>query len=176
MRFANCRKLVGACRNCVVLASIFLMAISARAAVVISSAQTQNMNCSNGLCVPTAASAILNVNDLLTLLAAGSTEVMTTGANGVQANDIVVSAAFSWSNGYSLTLDAYHSLTVEQAIVVDGTSPISLVTNDGGEDGTLSFISGGQMSFAGIGNMLTVNGHAYKLASDLLTLASDISR
>jgi len=79
-------------------AALMLSAGGAEAAVTISTAATQNMSCAGGVCTPTSADAVLNVTDLETLLAAGNLKVTTTGS-GVQAEDIVVEGAFSWSSG-----------------------------------------------------------------------------
>jgi hypothetical protein len=65
---------------CAVIAPLTLMATAAHAAIAISSAPTQNMSCSNGVCAPTAKSAVLNVGDLETDLGAGNVTVTTTGA------------------------------------------------------------------------------------------------
>src|SRR5689334_221156 len=96
-----------------VLAALVTIAVSApaNAAVTISSAPTQNMTCSSGVCAPTSADAVLNVTDLESLLASGNVTVTTTGA-GVQANDIHIDAGLSWSNSAALALDAYDSVTI----------------------------------------------------------------
>jgi hypothetical protein len=142
---------------------------ASRAQVTISSDTTENMTCTNGVCAPTASEAVLNVTDLENLLATGSVEVTTTGS-GVQANDIVIAATLSWTNASSLTLDAYLSISVTQPVAVDGSGAVSLVTNDGGSGGTLSFLSGGALSFAGAKNSLSIDGKAYTLVSSIAAL------
>jgi hypothetical protein len=87
----------------------------AGAAVTISSQPTQNMNCAGGVCAPTAKDAVLNADDLQNMLASGNATVTTTGS-GVQANDITVKAPVSWNTGSALTLDAYHSLTIDRRL------------------------------------------------------------
>src|SRR5579862_5688471 len=76
-------------------AALFALAIpiTSRATVTISANLTHNMTCSNGMCAPTAADAILNISDLDNQLALGSVTVTTTGAGGVQASDINVESA-----------------------------------------------------------------------------------
>ena len=64
--------------SAVAIIGVFL-AWPANATVTISSAATQNMTCSGGVCAPTAADANLNVADLQNLLASGSVEVTTSG-------------------------------------------------------------------------------------------------
>ena len=146
----------------------------AQAQITISTSPTVNMSCADGVCSPTAASANLNTSDLENYLASGNLEVTTTGS-GVQADDIVIEAGFSWTSASALALDAYQSVTVQSAVAVDGTGAVSLVTNDGGSGGTLSFISGGSLTFAGTTNNLSINGKAYTLASSLPALAADIA-
>ncbi|HEX3665770.1 MAG TPA: GLUG motif-containing protein [Rhizomicrobium sp.] len=146
----------------------------AQAQIIISASPTANMSCGGGVCSPTAASANLNTGDLENYLASGSLEVTTTGS-GVQASDIVVEAGFSWTNASALALDAYRSVTFQSPVAVNGKGAVSLVTNDGGSGGTLSFISGGSLSFRKPKNNLSIQGKSYKLAGSLPKLAADIA-
>jgi hypothetical protein len=148
----------------------------AQAAVTISTSATQNMSCAGGVCSPTATNAVLNVSDLENLLASGSVNVATAGSGGVQASDIVVASGYSWSSANGLTLDAYHSISVDQPVTVNGPGAVSLMTNDGGTGGTLSFISGGSLSFAQTANALSIDGAAYKLENSLPALAAAIRK
>src|ERR1700731_2971879 len=160
------------------LAALTAVAASgpALADVTISTASTQNMTCSAGVCTPTAATAVLNVNDLMDLLAAGNVQVNTgSGTLAKQVEDIIVTAGFNWTTASSLTLDAYRSVTIKQPVAVNGSGAVSLLTNDGGSGGTLSFIAGGSLSFASTTNSLSINGQAYTLAADIKTLAADIA-
>lgn len=129
------------------------------------------MTCSDGVCAPTASDAVLNVNDLENLLAAGTTKVTTTG-NGVQAGDVVVKAALSWTGSSGLTLDAYQSITVEKAVSVGGRSTLRLST---GKKGALSFGRKGHVTFADLSSRLVINGAAYALVDTLKALASAIA-
>src|SRR5437016_4194688 len=106
-------------------------ALPANAAVTISSAQTQNMTCSAGVCAPTAAKAVLNVADLETLLSSGDVEVTTKGA-GVQASNIRVRTPFGWSSASTLSLDARHAIEIDQPVSVTGSGGVSLVYKSGG--------------------------------------------
>jgi hypothetical protein len=155
-------------------AALALAAAPARAVVTISSDATQNMSCSNGVCAPTAANAVLNAGDLETLLASGNVAVVTAG-QGVQAKDIKVKAAVTWSNGSVLTLDAFKSITVNQPVSVAGLAGLALDTNDGGSNGALSFGAKGNVTFANLASSLTINGSTYTLVGDLKTLATDIA-
>ncbi|MGD0191521.1 MAG: GLUG motif-containing protein [Rhizomicrobium sp.] len=168
---------VGRIRAELVAAAALCSGGVAHAAVTISSTATQNMSCSGGVCSPTAASAVLNVSDLTTMLASGGVTVNTgSGSLASQVNDIIVAAGFTWSSSSSLTLDAYRSVTVNQPIADSGSGAVSLITNDGGTSGTLSFISGGSLSFASISNNLSIDGQVYTLENSIETLAKAIDR
>lgn len=145
----------------------------AQATVEISSKATANMNCSGGVCSPTAANAVLNAGDLETMLASGNVSVTTTGA-GVQADDIVVAAPISWSASGTLSFDAWRSIAVEAAVSVNGLSGMSLITNDGGSNGTLWFSQTGNIAFANLSSQLFINRSTFTLAGDIKTLAADI--
>jgi hypothetical protein len=151
------------------LLSLACMASGAAASVTISSKATSNITCTSSVCTPSKKSAVLNVAQLESLLAAGNVKVTT------DASDIVVSAALTWASGSSLTLDAYRSITIDEPVAVDGTGGLSLVTNDGGSGGALFFGAKGNVSFLSTSNNLTINGHAYTLVNDIATLATDIA-
>ena len=155
-------------------AALALAAAPSHAAVIISSAATQNMSCSGGVCAPTATSAILNAGDLENLLASGNTTVTTTGT-GVQANNIAVRAGVSWSNGSVLTLDAHRSIAVRSPVSVTGVAGMTLVTGDGGGRGSLSFGDRGKIDFQNLSSALAINGTRYRLENDLKRLAYDIA-
>jgi hypothetical protein len=149
---------------------------SAQAAVTISTAATSNMSCVSGVCTPTATNAVLNVNDLTTMLGSGNVEVNTgTGSLAQQVEDIIVAASFNWASANSLTLDAYRSVVVSAPVAVNGSAAVALLTNDGGSGGNLFFVSGGSLSFLGTANSLSVNGNAYTLVDSVVTLAADIA-
>ncbi|HEX4079546.1 MAG TPA: GLUG motif-containing protein [Rhizomicrobium sp.] len=140
-------------------------AIGARADVVISSGQTQNVACSNGACVPTAPKAVLNVDDLQTMLASGNVRITTLGV-GVQAKDIHVKSTFRWSTSYTLSLDAYHSIVMDAPILSTASSSgLSLTTNDGAADGLLVFGTKGNITFGDFASTLVINGISYQLVT-----------
>jgi hypothetical protein len=153
-------------------AALALAAAPVHAAVTISSAATQNMSCSGGICAPTARSAVLNSGDLVNLLASGNLTVTTTGS-GVQAHDIRVSSALSWASSSTLSLEAHRSIAVNAAVAITG--PSGLVLDTGGKKATLSFGPNGSFSFANLSSQLSINGNAYTLVGDIKTLASDIA-
>ncbi len=143
---------------------------AAQAAVTISSAATQNMSCSGGVCEPTAAKAVLNAGDLETMLASGNTTITTTGS-GVEANDIEDSAAFSWSTSNKLSLEAKRYITIKKTVSVKGMGNLSL-SDDGGV-ASLSF-PGGKVAFSNRSSALTINGTSYTLLKSISALASAI--
>ena len=127
-------------------ASALFIAASAQAAVFISSKPTSNMSCSAGVCTPTAATAVLNVSQLETLLASGNVTISTGGA---EASYIISDASLTWASANTLTLDSYQSLTIDDPISVSGAGGVTILTNDGGTGGTLSFHGKGGIGFLG---------------------------
>ena len=119
----------------VILAAIAVSA-PAQADVVISSAATQNMSCSAGVCSPTATDAVLNVTDLENMLWEDVT-VTTAGSGDVQANNIIISARLAGAWATVLSLDAYESIVVQSKIGLENTGGLSFTTNDGGSGGAL---------------------------------------
>jgi hypothetical protein len=144
----------------------------AQAAVTISSQPTQNMTCASGICAPTAKDAVLNVGDLEMLLASGNVTVTTTGT-GVQAGDIDIKSALSWSSAGMLSLTASKSVTIDKPISIAGLSGLTIQT--GGKNGVFSFGTKGNVTFANLSSQLVINGATYTLVGDLKTLASDIA-
>ncbi len=128
-----------------------------------------------GVCTPTHKSAVLNVTDLQDLLASGNVTVTTgSGSLAAQTANIVVASGVTWTSTSVLTLDAYESVTLNSTISVGGTGGASLVTNDGGTGGVLSFGPKGKVTFEDLASNLTINSAAYTLVSNLSTLADDI--
>jgi hypothetical protein len=74
----------------------------ASAEVTISSKATQNMTCSDGVCIATAKKAVLNVTDLANMLMGGDVTVRSDSI----APDIKFDAAMSWTSTYRLILDS----------------------------------------------------------------------
>jgi hypothetical protein len=73
-------------------------------------------------------------------------------------------------------LDAYQSIEVGQPVSVGGSGGVSLVLNDGGSGGSLSFRPGGNLSFAQATNPLSINGKAYELIDSLQSLISAVAQ
>jgi GLUG motif-containing protein len=165
-------RVIGFPTEALVLAATLAGTAASHAAVTISTAATSNMSCASGVCTPTARNAVLNVSQLESMLSSSSVTVNTAGA---LASVIDVKAALTWTSANGLTLDAYQSITVEKPVADNGTASLTLLTDDGGTGGVLSFTSKGSISFLGTSNALTINGHAYALVSNITTLASDIA-
>jgi hypothetical protein len=154
-----------------IVASVFFATVSAHADVMISTAPTQNMSCSGGVCSPTAPSAVLNARDLATMLASGDVKVTT----GSGATNIVVKASVGWASTSRLTLDAMQSVEIEKPVMVTGTGGVTVTTNDGGSGGDLMFDGKGNVTFWDLSSNLIVNGNSYTLVGDIATLASDVT-
>jgi len=138
----------------------------ANANIVISSGQTENMICSAGVCTQTAKDAILNVNDLENLLAAGNIEILGQGTHA-RAKTTAVEVPLSWSAPSVLSTVATR-LHVDSTIAVQGSGGISI--NYG-----LSFGTKGRITFAETNAIFEINGAPYTLASTLPGLASAIA-
>lgn len=146
----------------------------ANADVTISSDATQNMSCSGGVCAPTAMNAVLNVGDLEALLASGNVTVTTTGS-GVEATNLDVTAALSWSSSSALALQAYQKLTIGAAVAVQGLAGLTLTDNECGQCGFLFFTSSGNITFANLSSTLSINGVSYTLVNSVKGLASAVA-
>jgi hypothetical protein len=144
---------------------------AAQASVEISSAPTSNVNCTGGVCTPTAKMAVLNTGDLATMLAAG--DVTVTTGNGAQT--ITVVNALTWANASRLTLDADLTVSFKAALVVEGPGALT-ITYDGGKHGAgdLLFFPGGHADFWDLSSSLVILGRSYRLIPDVDTLARDL--
>lgn len=146
---------------------------AAHADVVISSDPTQNMNCSGGVCSPTAPNAILNATDLTNMLASGNVKV----TNGSGAVNIVVRAPLAWSTSSRLTLEADNSLIEVQApILVQGRGGLDFNYNPSGPGGDLIFANGGNATFSDLNSNLSINGVRYTLVNTISALARGLHR
>ena len=157
------------------LAVMLLLTAPCQASITISTGATQFMDCSAGVCSPRADKAVLNVADLEKLLESGATTVTTTGSGGIQAGDIFVSAALTWTSTNALTLDANRSLVIEQPVSVDGVAGLNLVFNTGGKGGPLEFRNQGHVAFSHLSSTLTMNGANYALVNSVRSLATAIA-
>ena len=154
-----------------VLSGAILATGAAHADVAISKKPTVNMNCSNGVCSPTASNAVLNTTDLTNMLASGDVKVTT----GSGATNVIVKDSVGWATTSRLTLDANQSVTIDKPVMVTGTGAVTITTNDGGSGGDLIFDGKGNVTFWDLTSSLIVNGNSYTLVGDIATLASDIA-
>lgn len=152
--------------------SITLAAAAAQAAVVISKQPTQNMTCSGGVCSPTGADAILNVDDLAGMLAASDIRVLS-DSNAV---DIELAAALSWASASRLTLDSYRAIAFDKPMTVAGPGGLTLTVNDGGTGGDFSFVKKGRIEFWDLHSSLVIGGNSYRLMKNIQQLAKAIAK
>ena len=115
----------------------------------------------------TIASDLATTNVTLKTTATAPTITGTT-ATGVQtsgAGDIIVNSGISFASANTLTLDAYHAITINAPITVSGAGGVALTTNDGGSGGALSFGNAATLSFtsASQNGSLSINGTATTL-------------
>ncbi|HEY8698570.1 MAG TPA: hypothetical protein VIM02_13235 [Rhizomicrobium sp.] len=147
-----------------------IAAPAVQADVSISANSTHNMSCSSGVCMPTAHNAVLNADDVASMLSSGDLTVLT----GSGANNIFVRAGFSWASASRLTLDAIQSVEIEKPVTVAGTGALTIATNDGGTGGDLLFAGAGSVSFWDLTSNLVIDGNSYLLERRLKDLARAI--
>ncbi|HTT99672.1 MAG TPA: hypothetical protein VMF58_16610 [Rhizomicrobium sp.] len=161
------------CKFLFVAALCFGMSVSAASAtVVISNGPTANMSCASGVCSPTAKKAVLNVGDLMGMLASGDVVVQ----SGAQAQDIEIKAKFRWKSAHGLTLDAYRSLVVESPVLVVGPGALTINTDDGGVGGDYRFFQKGAITFRDTSNSLTINGTQFVLVQSIEDIATIVNQ
>jgi hypothetical protein len=143
----------------------------ARAAMVVSADDTQNVSCASGVCSATAANAVFNFKALRKLLASGDVRLVP----GEQAQDLVFTAPLRWASAHTLALDAFRGIEIDRPVQVLGEGGVSVTINDGGQGGRFTFAWDGFVSFLSLSSPLTVYGQAFTLVPDIQTLASDVS-
>jgi hypothetical protein len=131
------------------------------------------MQCSGGVCFPTKNAAVLNVSDLQSMLASGNVTIETTGAGGVEANTIEITAALTWSNASALTLTAKKSIFVDAPVAVAGAGGVAL--NNSGTIESLAFYGNGHITFANLSSSLAINGSPYGLVGSVAQLANAVA-
>jgi GLUG motif-containing protein len=138
-------------------------ASSAHAALTISGGATKNVSCASGVCTANAKTAVLNKTDLETMLAASNVQIVP----GSTAMNIVINAGVTWASAYALTLDSYQSITINQAVSINGTGGLAILTNDGGGGGDYAFGPKGKVTFLSTSDSLTINGAAFTLLGSM---------
>jgi len=152
-------------------ATACLLAGSAHAAMTISSKKTKNVTCAGGVCTPSGNNPNLNVGDLATML--GSSDV--TVKSNAAVPSIGVLDPLAWASKHRLTLDANMSINVRAPVAVQGKGDLTLITDDGGAGGELTFENGDNINFWDLHSTLIVNGHRFRLVGDIKTLANRIA-
>src|ERR1700743_5728 len=151
-----------------ILAAATLCAASgARADPTVSTAATRSVTCSGGVCTTTSASANLSILDLKTMLASGSVTLKP----GSLSQNIVIAASVFWSNGSTLTLDAYKSIAIDMPIQVAGPGSLTMTTNDGGTGGLLTYDPKANITFLSLSSRLVIDGASFKLVNSIQALA-----
>ena len=158
----------------VLLASTILIGSisNAEAVVTITNKSTKNMTCSAGVCTPTAPKANLKVTELADMLASGDVKIIADSA----AEDIRFAAPLSWTSTSRLTLDAYESITIEQALIVAGKGALTIIAEDGGSSGDYWFPANGHVEFWDAKSKLSINGVNYKIVKGLGQLALAVNK
>lgn len=119
----------------------------------------------------TAKIAVLNASDLAGMLTSSDVVVQ----SGSKAEDVELKAALSWATGNQLTIDAFHSIAFDKLLEVSGTGGLTLITNDSGSGGRLSFNTSGRITFWDLSSNLMIDGASYTLVGDIMALASDVA-
>ncbi|MEW6634249.1 MAG: MBG domain-containing protein, partial [Pseudomonadota bacterium] len=111
--------------------------------------------------------SVINVTTLQNQLALANVTI-STGSGGSQAGDITIAAPISWSAN-TLTLSAYHSIVFNAGATIGGVGGLSLVTNNGGSGGTITYALGASATFTGTpgAQALSINNQNYTLIYDI---------
>ncbi|RUY23309.1 MBG domain-containing protein [Mesorhizobium sp. M7A.F.Ca.CA.004.12.1.1] len=111
--------------------------------------------------------SVINVTTLQNLLATANVTI-STGSGGSQAGDITIAAPISW-NTNTLTLSASHSIVFNANATIGGGGGLTLVTNNGGTGGTISYALGASATFTGTpgAQALSIDGQSYTLIYDV---------
>jgi hypothetical protein len=84
-------------------------------------------------------------------------------------------AGITWSSGFALTLDSFHSIVIDEPITDAGTGALTLTTNHGGSGGIFFYGPDGSISIPNVSDVLTINGQVYTLVDSIASLAGDIA-
>jgi len=99
---------------------------------------------------------------------------MTTG-NGVEANNVVLNAAFSSPDSTSLTLEAHKAITVNAAVSIgSGSAELELQSDTLDATHALSFERKGHITFGNLSDIFGINGGIFTLVGSVQELASAV--
>ncbi len=157
-------------QTALIVLSLAIVTLPARAALVISTDATAHVSCTQGqyarVCNATAANAVLNVTKLSNLLAAQNVNV----ATGSATDDIVINAPLSWTSASGLALIAQRSIVVNAHVSDAGTgTELNLEMGSGGH---LSFGPQGNIGFFDTSSLLVINNQGYQLVNSVPGLAT----
>lgn len=144
-----------------------LFALPAQATLNLSNRPTKNMDCSGGVCMATAANAVLNVDDLASMLATSDIEVVT---DGLFAQDIEVTAPVTWMGSHALSLESNDAILVRRPIVVAGAAHLTFAVAGGPV-----FEQKGQVRFLDMAGALTIDGDGYVLVNSIAGLKAAVA-
>ncbi|MEI7607528.1 MAG: filamentous hemagglutinin N-terminal domain-containing protein, partial [Rhodospirillaceae bacterium] len=140
--------------------------------VTISATGTSNLS-TGGEVDPGADTTIL-ASTLSTALNGGNSVVITTGSGGSSAGDITVNAPISWGTPSSLTLSAYHNVTVNASLSNSGGGSIALMADtSGANNGGQVTLSNGSTTLVQ-GGFATVSGDSVFLEKGSLLSANSV--
>src|SRR5437870_5795212 len=109
-----------------ILSPVSTLASANHYGLTISTDATYNVSFANGVFTATGDHAILNVNDLENALESGNIEVTTdNGSGGDKKGDLHVEAALGLTTTNALTLDAFHTIFVDQPVTDSGAGALT---------------------------------------------------
>src|SRR6185312_8016472 len=101
-------------------AAALLAALPAHATLRLSFKPTVNMDCSTpGVCMATDADAVMNIDELTTMLETSDMRVVT---DGLFFQDVEVVKPIAWSSSHGLTIESNDALFLHSTISVLGTA------------------------------------------------------
>jgi len=145
--------------------AVLIAAVStAQAALQISNKPARNMNCSGGECMATGANAVMNVSDLVAMLASSDMRVV---ADPLYGQDIVVASPLAWATSHALTLETADAMYIRSTITVQGAAHLDLKVSGGP-----FFQKKGAVRFWDKASRLTIDGQDYRLVNSIADLAA----
>jgi len=142
----------------------FLIAGAAQATLVISTAPTNNVTCTAGVCTTTAADAVLNVHQLAASLQRQDTTISATVP-------IELDAPMHWTSAHLLSLDS-SAITFTQPVISEGGGGVKITT---GKNGDFYFTGDGRIAFWNTSSALVINARPYRLIRGLPALIAAIA-
>ncbi|HEX3944410.1 MAG TPA: hypothetical protein VHW69_10015 [Rhizomicrobium sp.] len=154
--------------------ALLLSSAAAQANIAISSEPTHDMECDAGVCTPTAKEAVLNVDDLTSMLASGDVTVQ--GGDGIAtAAGLEIDHSFRWSSKSRLTLSMGNNIIVNAPVTVAGSGALTLTYAQIKPDDDVLFRKKGKIQFRHMSSSLIIQGNSYVLANTLSSLSTAIA-